>query len=496
MGDSQQDGELSPLSAAKPKVNPTKRKSKAILDRIGAFEKGAAANVVNQSTSMRALLSPPTAAKPKVRNSYGAPRGLAGDLYGGEKKSPKTRPRQWASSAHNRLPDIASSPVQVKQRYELEKKLILEARRGSVMDIKLKFDDQEIANVKWREAHNFQSKSERKARFRKKQKTSDDREHRSVITKQTVKTEDCWKEVQAESIQIDIKTYQAPTNLVNPTPLQHELIHKAMKQSLLLQDHTNTFLTNEHLLKAFESVQVSENETLQGTEDGNYFYVVESGKLDFKVDGKTVRSAIKGDTFGELDLLYNQAKVQTIVADLDAPEETKVIRLDQKAFRGIVQYQTKQEEEEKRALLKKIPFMRDLLWAMDGTEIFRDTTNRLCMFMKPKFFNKGDYLVEHPEAATSMLYMVQSGSIELTSTKNDKFVLGPEAYIGKKAIMGVAGKGEPSVASIKGHGYGKIYSIDKANVDKVLGKNYFSRKASRRQDSKKLVRTRKTLLWD
>jgi hypothetical protein len=66
--------------------------------------------------------------------------------------------------------------------------------------------------------------------------------------------------------------------------------------------------------------------------------------------------------------------------------------------------------------------------------------------------------------------------------------LGPEAYVGKKAIMGVAGKGGPTVSSIVGHQDGKVYSIDKADVDKVLGKNYFSREASRRQDSKKLVR--------
>jgi hypothetical protein len=60
--------------------------------------------------------------------------------------------------------------------------------------------------------------------------------------------------------------------------------------------------------------------------------------------------------------------------------------------------------------------------------------------------------------------------------------------VGKKAIVGVAGKGEPTVSSIVGHQDGKVYSIDKADVDKVLGKHYFSPEASRRQDSKKLVR--------
>jgi hypothetical protein len=84
--------------------------------------------------------------------------------------------------------------------------------------------------------------------------------------------------------------------------------------------------------------------------------------------------------------------------------------------------------------------------------------------------------------------MVQAGMIELTSVKKDKFVLGPNKYVGKKAIVGVAGKGEPTVSSIVGHQDGKVYSIDKADVDKVLGKNYFAREASRRQDSKKLVR--------
>jgi cAMP-dependent protein kinase regulator len=210
--------------------------------------------------------------------------------------------------------------------------------------------------------------------------------------------------------------------------------------------------------------------------------------VDFEVNGKIVGSAKAGETFGELDLLYDENdKISTIVANA---EDTKLIRLDQKAFRGIVQSQTKQEEEEKRALLQKVPFLKDLLWHKNGIEINKDTTNRLCMFMKPQVFLKGDTIVEEgDEAAAGTLYMVHAGTIELTSLNKDKFVLGPDAYVGKKAIMGVAGKGEPTVSSIAGHRDGKVYSIDKTDVNEVLGKNYFSREASRRQDSKKLVRS-------
>jgi cAMP-dependent protein kinase regulator len=159
-----------------------------------------------------------------------------------------------------------------------------------------------------------------------------------------------------------------------------------MKQCLLLQDHE--IQTNKQLLHAFEEVVLEKGKEISSSNDGNYFYVVEEGNLDFQVDGKTVGSAKVGDAFGALDLLYgHDKKIRTIVANT---QDTKIIRLDQKSFRGIVQSQFKQDEEEKRALLQKIPFLKDLLYDKDGNEINKDTTNRLCRFMKPQLFHKSD----------------------------------------------------------------------------------------------------------
>jgi CRP-like cAMP-binding protein len=135
--------------------------------------------------------------------------------------------------------------------------------------------------------------------------------------------------------------------------------------------------------------------------------------------------------------------------------------------------------------------MSKLLFSRN-TDKARGITGRLASLMKPVHFDSGDQLVEN--GANDTLYAVKEGNIQITSDKNENFILGPGDFIGKKALMGCGGK-EPTVASIKGLTNGTVYSIDRADVDKVLGKNYLSTLNSRSQDKSKLVRTtcRKTV---
>lgn len=49
-------------------------------------------------------------------------------------------------------------------------------------------------------------------------------------------------------------------------------------------------------------------------EQGDFFYIVEEGKFDFIVKGKTVGSCAKGGSFGELALLYGAPRAATVRA--------------------------------------------------------------------------------------------------------------------------------------------------------------------------------------
>ena len=70
--------------------------------------------------------------------------------------------------------------------------------------------------------------------------------------------------------------------------------------------------------------------------DGDYFYVVANGAAEVfisgKNDGAALRSLKKGDTFGELALMYNSPRAATVVANQDSV----VWMIDRFTFRRIV----------------------------------------------------------------------------------------------------------------------------------------------------------------
>merc|ERR1712174_119220 len=88
------------------------------------------------------------------------------------------------------------------------------------------------------------------------------------------------------------------------------------------------------LLKAFEPVKVDKGEAIvQRGKLDQHLYVVESGKVEVQdSDDKTVATHGSGTTFGDQNLLHSVPAEKTVVAT----EETKVYRLHQENYRGIM----------------------------------------------------------------------------------------------------------------------------------------------------------------
>ena len=115
-------------------------------------------------------------------------------------------------------------------------------------------------------------------------------------------------------------------------------------------------------------------------------------------------------------MLYNDSikKSAQVIASKD-DTTTKVFRLDQMAYCGIVQSESKQQDEEKLKLLEKVPFLKDSL-PKDKEE-----RSKLCSIMETISFHKDKQIVANEKAAEDTFYVVEEGAIKITSDKNQMF---------------------------------------------------------------------------
>ena len=121
------------------------------------------------------------------------------------------------------------------------------------------------------------------------------------------------------------------TNYIPPSiPKSNEIrnfIRMVLKSIFLLADLTST--DYELFINAMSEMKVEEGKVIINQGDrGDYFYIIESGKVSYFVGEKYVGSGGKGNNFGELALIYNCPRTASCVAESNC----KLWRIDQKVW--------------------------------------------------------------------------------------------------------------------------------------------------------------------
>lgn len=98
------------------------------------------------------------------------------------------------------------------------------------------------------------------------------------------------------------------------------------------------------------------NTTIFVGQDGDYFYVIESGIFTVLVDGKPVSQFAEGSSFGELALLYNSPRQATVRADTDAV----VYSLDRDTYRFLIAQSSADRTLEIKRALNSCPLLAEL----------------------------------------------------------------------------------------------------------------------------------------
>jgi cAMP-dependent protein kinase regulator len=232
------------------------------------------------------------------------------------------------------------------------------------------------------------------------------------------------------------------------------------------------------MVDAMEKITIEANQVViqQGSE-GDYFYVIYSGSVNYVVNGVQVGSGSAGDSFGELSLLYTEPRAATVTAD--SKGEVILYRVDQTVFRYILQQQSLTESQEKIALLKKVSFLTNNL---DDYSI-----HKVANVMTPIQFEAGTVIMKKGDTNANLFYILQSGSVKCTEvgagdTQYQNLELQAQGdFFGERALI----TGEPRAATVTATTTTTCYTIDKQTFETVLGD--FHAAISKANDSRKLV---------
>lgn len=97
---------------------------------------------------------------------------------------------------------------------------------------------------------------------------------------------------------------------------------------------------------------------LQG-EEGDNFYVIDSGEVDVFVNGEFVLSIKEGGSFGELALIYGTPRAATVIAKTD---DIKLWAIDRLSYRAILMGSTMRKRKMYDDFLSKVQILSNLFY--------------------------------------------------------------------------------------------------------------------------------------
>ncbi|CAH8467333.1 unnamed protein product [Schistosoma haematobium] len=191
-------------------------------------------------------------------------------------------------------------------------------------------------------------------------------------------------------------------------------------------------------------------------EDGDYFYVIESGDYDIIINGNIVGSYAGSGSFGELALMYNTPRAATIIAKTDGV----LWALDRTTFQHIVLRQAFLKRQLYENLLSSVPLL--------GSLSAYERTN-LADALGSHTYEDGTCIIQEGEPGEEM-YFIEEGCVVI-STKNSKGEeivlkqLHKNDYFGELALI----LHEPRKASARAVGRTKLAVLDVSSFERLMG---------------------------
>ena len=203
--------------------------------------------------------------------------------------------------------------------------------------------------------------------------------------------------------------------------------------------------TTQTVVSAMELRTVDDTtEVITQGDKGDYFYVVERGELDVVIDGVKVVTMRRGQSFGEIALLYNSPRKATVRVAGGA--EAVLWQLDRRTFQHILRDAASDQQKRTMEALATV----SLLEALTSTQM-----GKLAKAATLNVYQKGDFILRKGEEG-SIFYIIKDGSVECDSSgpvsskdgasgSASDVNQGGQEEVGNKAPAASDGKPRPSV---------------------------------------------------
>ncbi|XP_041987549.1 cAMP-dependent protein kinase type I regulatory subunit isoform X2 [Aricia agestis] len=220
------------------------------------------------------------------------------------------------------------------------------------------------------------------------------------------------------------------------------------------------------MFDAMFPVQCLQGETVirQGDE-GDNFYIVDSGEVEVLVNGEVVTSIGEGGSFGELALIYGTPRAATV----RARTPLKLWGLDRDSYRRILMGSTIRKRRMYDEFLSRVSILESL-----------EKWERLTVAdaLEPVSFNDGETIVRQGEPGDDFYIIVEGTAVVLQQRGGGSSAeageggageevgrLGPSDYFGEIALL----LDRPRAATVRAAGPLKCVKLDRARFERVLG---------------------------
>jgi len=198
---------------------------------------------------------------------------------------------------------------------------------------------------------------------------------------------------------------------------------------------------------------------IQQGDEGDNFYIIDSGEVEVFVNGEKVITIGEGGSFGELALIYGTPRAATVKAAVAT--DVKLWGIDRDSYRRILMGSTIRKRKMYDEFLSKVSILESL-----------DKWERLAVAdaLEAVSIDDGAVVVKQGEPGNDF-FIIVDGSAVVTQCRAEGEdpvevgLLGPSDYFGEIALL----LDRPRAATVTARGPLKCVKLDRDRFERVLG---------------------------